>query len=235
MKEKLFLTLPGPWVLASVLVCGGLSCRVSHGSAFVVRFCRVQSVRTKEEKEVLEHFAGVVSLPFSTLIIKHGCMWECCKLLIWRNWRGLISEENWRKTRNNLRKWVSNLVFYTQSTGMIISGKQSKQKKNANSETIFQRGNANSETSFQRRAARAGYKNKKMCADGSAHVCLVFILEKCLVWLKKALVLHLTCIHDWNLVILLSVDSKDVLAKSMCLYHGRVCACTIVEYVPVPW
>ena len=59
---------------------GGLSCRVSHGSAFVVHFCRVQSVRTKEEKEVLEHFAGVVSLPFSTLI-KHGCMWECCKLL----------------------------------------------------------------------------------------------------------------------------------------------------------
>ena len=70
---------------------------------------------------------------------------------------------------------------------MVISGKQFK-PKNANSETIFQRGNANSETSFQRRtansetsfqrrAARAGHKNQKMCADGSAHVCLVFILE----------------------------------------------------------
>ena len=56
-----------------------------------------------------------------------------------------------------------------------------------------------------------------------------FYSGKCLVWLKKALVLHLTCIHDWNLVILLSVDSKDVLAKTVYLYCGKVCACSCTQ------
>ncbi len=58
------------WEGAYFCLHAALSCRYQqketclqtlYSYSNLVLYCRVQTVRTKEEKEVLEHFAGVVS------------------------------------------------------------------------------------------------------------------------------------------------------------------------------